>query len=285
MKKVFKVSLLAAAVVLTVACNEKTEAVTNNTEAVVENTEAVVENADTFKTTQEKAAYAIGSSLSIQFNSMLEQQAEIGMPLDKDLVLKGIADRLNGSALLTEDEIKEVLSSYGQEVQAAAEKKMKEDAAKIAEEGKAYLEANAKKEGVTVTESGLQYSVVTKADGPKPTAADTVTVHYVGTLIDGTTFDSSVERGQPATFPLNQVIPGWTEGVQLMSVGEKYKFVIPAELAYGDQGAGTIPAGSTLLFDVELLDIKAPKAEVATDAPEAEAVTEVPAEQVEKVAK
>lgn len=267
MKKVFKVSLLAAAVVLTVACNEKTEAVTNNTEAVAETTEAVVNNADTFKTTQEKAAYAIGSSLSIQFNSMLEQQAEIGMPLDKDLVLKGIADRLNGSALLTEDEIKEVLSSYGQEVQAAAEKKMKDDAAKIAEEGKKYLEENAKKEGVTVTDSGLQYSVITKADGPKPTAADTVTVHYVGTLLDGTEFDSSVKRGQPATFPLNQVIPGWTEGLQLMSVGEKYKFVIPADLAYGDQGAGTIPAGSTLLFDVELLDIKAPAAETATEAP------------------
>jgi len=254
MKKVFKVSLLAAAVVLTVACNEKSQAVTDNTETVAD-------NAVTFKNNQEKAAYAIGSSFSGQFNSMLEQQAEIGMPLDKELVLKGITDTLNGSGQLTEDEIKETLTTYGQEVQAAAEKKMQEDAVKVAEEGKKYLAENAKKEGVTVTDSGLQYSVVTKADGPKPTATDTVTVHYVGTLIDGTEFDSSVKRGQPATFPLNQVIPGWTEGLQLMSVGEKYKFVIPADLAYGDQGAGTIPAGSTLLFDVELLSIKAPEAD------------------------
>ena len=104
----------------------------------------------------------------------------------------------------------------------------------------------------------MQYSVITKASGAKPKATDTVTVHYVGTLTDGTVFDSSVERGSPATFPLDRVIPGWTEGVQLMSVGEKYKFVIPADLAYGDQGAGEkIPAGATLIFEVELLEIAA----------------------------
>jgi FKBP-type peptidyl-prolyl cis-trans isomerase FkpA len=243
MKNVFKVSLLAAAVVLTVGCNEKSEAVT----------ETKIE----FQNNQEKAAYAIGSSFSGQFNTMLEKQIEIGMPLDKELVLQGITDTLHGNGQLTEDEIKETLTAYGEEVQVVAEKKMKEDAAKAAEESQTFLAENAKKEGVTVTESGLQYSVVTKAEGPKPTATDTVTVHYVGTLLDGTEFDSSVKRGQPATFPLNQVIPGWTEGVQLMSVGEKYKFVIPADLAYGDQGAGTIPAGATLLFDVELLSIKA----------------------------
>ena len=247
MKNVFKVSLLAAAVVLTVGCNEKKEEVTATK----------VE----FQNTQEKAAYAIGSSFSGQFNAMLEKQIEIGMPLDKELVLKGIVDTLHGEGQLSADEIKETLTTYGAEVQAAAEKQMKEAAAKTEEESKAFLADNAKAEGVTVTDSGLQYSVITKAEGPKPTATDTVTVHYVGTLIDGTEFDSSVKRGQPATFPLNQVIPGWTEGLQLMSVGEKYKFVIPADLAYGDQGAGTIPAGATLLFDVELLAIKAPETE------------------------
>lgn len=246
MKNVFKVSLLAAAVVLTAACNEKSEAVASTK----------VE----FKDNQEKAAYAIGSSFSGQFNAMLEKQAEIGMPLNKELVLKGITDTLDGNSQLTEEEIKEVLTAYGEEVQVAADAKMKADAEKIAEEGKTFLAENAKKEGVTVTDSGLQYSVVTKAEGPKPVATDTVTVHYVGTLIDGTEFDSSVKRGQPATFPLNRVIPGWTEGLQLMSVGEKYKFVIPADIAYGDQAAGSIPAGSTLLFDVELLEIKAPEA-------------------------
>ena len=260
MKKVFKVSLLAAAVVLTAACNGKTEAETNAAEPVAD-------KAIEFKDVQEKAAYAIGSSFSGQFNVMLEKQAEIGMPLNKELVLKGITDTLNGSGQLTDEEIQSTLTAYGEQVQAAAEKQLKEEAAKVAEEGKKFLEENAKKEGVTVTDTGLQYSVITKADGPKPTAEDTVTVHYVGTLIDGTEFDSSVKRGQPATFPLNQVIPGWTEGLQLMSVGEKYKFVIPADLAYGDQGAGTIPAGSTLLFDVELLSIKAPEADTPAEMP------------------
>ena len=243
MKNVFKVSLLAAAVVLTIGCNGESKA-------------AASTKVD-FKNNQEKAAYAIGSSFSGQFNAMLEKQVELGMPLDKDLVLQGITDTLAGKGQLTDDEIKETLTAYGTEVQAALEKQTKEKAAKVAEEGKTFLAENAKKEGVTVTKSGLQYSVITKAEGPKPTATDTVTVHYVGTLIDGTEFDSSIKRGQPATFPLNRVIPGWTEGLQLMSVGEKYKFVIPSDLAYGDQGAGTIPAGATLLFDVELLSIKA----------------------------
>ena len=124
------------------------------------------------------------------------------------------------------------------------------------EEGKKYLTENAIRKEVTVTESGLQYEVITEAEGAKPAATDTVSVHYTGTLLDGTVFDSSVERGQPATFPLNRVIPGWTEGVQLMSVGSKYRFVIPSELAYGERGAGqNIGPGATLIFEVELLEI------------------------------
>ncbi len=250
MKNVFKVSLLAAAVALTVGCNEKAEAVT---EAAATETAAA-----TFATNQEKVAYAVGQSFSEQFNTMLDKQTEIGMPLDKEMVLKGITDTLRGTAKLSDEEMMTTLKAYGEEVKAVAEKKMLEDAAKAAEEEKAFLEANAKVEGVMVTDSGLQYSVITKAEGEgqKPKAEDTVTVHYVGTLVDGTEFDSSIKRGQPATFPLNRVIPGWTEGLQLMSVGDKFKFVIPADLAYGDQGAGSIPANSTLIFDVELLDIE-----------------------------
>jgi FKBP-type peptidyl-prolyl cis-trans isomerase len=131
----------------------------------------------------------------------------------------------------------------------------KGDAAKA--KGEAYLAENAKKEGVQITESGLQYTVITPADGAKPTETDQVTVHYRGTLIDGTEFDSSYTRGEPATFGLNQVIPGWTEGLQLMTVGSKYQFVIPQNLGYGDRGAGgAIGPFETLIFDVELIEIK-----------------------------
>ncbi len=122
--------------------------------------------------------------------------------------------------------------------------------------GKAFLAENGKKEGITTTASGLQYEVIKAAEGPKPKATDEVTVHYHGTLIDGKVFDSSVERGEPATFPLNGVIPGWTEGVQLMPTGSKYRFFIPYDLAYGERGAGAdIKPYSTLVFEVELLKI------------------------------
>lgn len=258
MKNVFKVSLLAAAVALTVGCNEKAK------ESPAQ--EASVEKADvaTFKDDHEKAAYAIGSSLSRYIATTLEKQAELGMELDKEVIIQGISDTLRDKSKLSEDEIMTTLQAYDAEVQEVAQKKQAEldkksavnDKARIEKE-KTFLAENAKAEGVTVTESGLQYSVITKADGPKPKADDTVKVHYVGTLVDGTEFDSSVARGEPATFPLNRVIPGWTEGVQLMSVGEKYKFVVPAKLGYGEQGAGSIPANATLIFEVELLDIPA----------------------------
>jgi hypothetical protein len=121
---------------------------------------------------------------------------------------------------------------------------------------RAFLAENGKKAGVTTTASGLQYEVLKQGTGAKPAATDTVKVHYEGKLLDGTVFDSSVQRGEPVSFPLNRVIPGWTEGVQLMTVGSKYKFVIPSELAYGDQGAGPIPPHSVLQFEVELLSIE-----------------------------
>jgi FKBP-type peptidyl-prolyl cis-trans isomerase len=126
----------------------------------------------------------------------------------------------------------------------------------IKEEGEAFLLKNATKEGVITTESGLQYEVIKMGKGKKPAATDRVKVHYHGTLIDGTVFDSSVERGEPITFGLNQVIAGWTEGVQLMPIGSKFRFYIPQKLGYGAQNAGTIPPYSTLIFEVELLDIE-----------------------------
>ena len=122
--------------------------------------------------------------------------------------------------------------------------------------GKKFLEENKLKEGVITTESGLQYEVIKMGKGAKPTATDKVKVHYHGTLTDGTVFDSSVDRGEPITFALNQVIPGWTEGVQLMPVGSKFRFYIPQELGYGARQAGSIPPYSTLIFEVELLGIE-----------------------------
>ncbi|MEI6897419.1 MAG: FKBP-type peptidyl-prolyl cis-trans isomerase [Psychromonas sp.] len=244
MKNVFKISLLAATVAFTVGCNEVKEEKTTVS----------------FDDPQDKAAYAIGASFASYVNTTLEQQAELNMSLDKEIILKGITDQLRDESQMTEEQMIETLQAYDAEIKVATEKHQIELAKKTAADAQAFLDENAKKEGVTVTESGLQYSVITKTEGDKPTAEDTVSVHYVGTLIDGTEFDSSVKRDQPATFPLSRVIAGWTEGVQLMSVGEKYKFVIPAELAYGEQGAGSIPAGATLIFEVELLEIEAPTA-------------------------
>lgn len=260
MKNVFKVSLLAAAVAFTVGCEDKQEPVAPAQEKVAE--EAAFES-DAYK-----AAYAIGASFSAQIKAGVEKQAEFGLEtLDTEAIIAGVTDTLHGNSKLTDEEMVETVKAYGEEVQAAAAQKMKEEAVKTAEQAKQFLAENAKAEGVTVTDSGLQYSVITAAEGPKPKAEDMVTVHYVGTLLDGTEFDSSISRGEPAKFPLNRVIPGWTEGVQLMSVGEKYKFVIPAELAYGAQGAGSIPPGATLIFEVELLDIEATEAAEAAVSP------------------
>ena len=151
-----------------------------------------------------------------------------------------------------------------QEVQEKAIAKQEEEQKKLSEDnlakGKAFLEENKAKEGVVTTESGLQYKVITEGKGAKPKATDTVTVHYTGKLIDGTEFDSSAKHGQPATFPLDGVIPGWTEALQLMPQGSKWEIVIPSDLAYGAGGQGPIPPASTLVFEVELLEIAAPEA-------------------------
>ena len=148
------------------------------------------------------------------------------------------------------------LEEAGNAINARMEKMFAEQTAANRKRGEDYLKSNAEMEGVTVTDSGLQYSVLTQGDGAKPSAGDKVTVHYRGTLIDGTEFDSSYSRGEPTSFKLDQVIPGWTEGVQLMNVGSKYRFVIPAELAYGERGAGgAIGPFETLIFEVELLEV------------------------------
>ena len=159
--------------------------------------------------------------------------------------------------LMTEEQAKQVGETFGQKMQAKQIADMMAKAKKNAEAGAAFLAENAKKPGVKTTESGLQYKVVTAGDGPRPSAEDTVKVHYKGTLLDGTSFDDSYERGEPVTFPLSQVVPGWQEGIALMPVGSKYTLWIPSKLGYGERGTpgGPIGPNATLVFEVELLDI------------------------------
>ena len=202
---------------------------------------------DTFNTVETQASYGIG----FQMGQQLQSNPFEGLAIDA--VVAGLKDAFGGQApQVDNDPLRDAFGEIHKRMQAE-----KEEASKaVIEEGAKFLEENAKRDGITVTESGLQYEVVAKGDGEKPVPASTVRVHYHGTLIDGTTFDSSYERGQPAEFPVGGVIKGWTEALQLMEVGAKYRLYVPHELAYGEQGAGAaIAPYSTLIFDVELLDI------------------------------
>jgi len=197
-----------------------------------------------------KLSYAIGMDIGMSLKSLKTD-------LDRAALEAAINDRLDGSKLKLSKEdagkAKQAFFKKQAESRAAAQKAAGE---KNKTDGAAFLAENAKKKGVTTTKSGLQYEVLKQGDGAKPKATDKVTVNYRGTLIDGTEFDSSYKRGKPVTFPLNGVIKGWTEGVQLMSVGSKYKFVLPSDLAYGPRGAGPkIGPNSVLVFEVELISI------------------------------
>jgi FKBP-type peptidyl-prolyl cis-trans isomerase len=203
-----------------------------------------------------KAAYSLGYI----FTENVKRQ--FGDEVDVEAFVRGVRDQFSGATAAVDDqEAERVLNALVEQRQAAA---MAESSANL-DAGLKYLEENAKREGVVTLDSGLQYEVLEPGEGAKPAAEDTVTTHYEGRLIDGTVFDSSYQRGEPATFPLNRVIPGWTEGLQLMSPGAKYRLYVPAVLAYGDRATGTIPPNSTLVFDVELIKVEpADAGEVAT---------------------
>ncbi len=180
-----------------------------------------------------------------------------GLTLDPALVARGMKDAMTGSkTALTEDEARAALTQLRGDVQQKMEAKNKEESATNRKEGETFLASNKAKEGVQTLPDGLEYKILKAGDGPKPTASDSVTCNYRGTLLNGKEFDSSYKRGQPATFPLGGVIKGWTEALQLMPVGSKWELYIPADLAYGDHPPGAdIPPGSTLIFEVELLSI------------------------------
>ncbi|MEM7145128.1 MAG: FKBP-type peptidyl-prolyl cis-trans isomerase [Verrucomicrobiota bacterium] len=204
-------------------------------------------------TDEEKTSYSLGLQIGASFK-------RDGIELKDDQFLAGVVDSYEGKdPQISSEEMMRVMQALQQQMQAKAMEAQAAAAAagpENAAAGAAFLDENAKKDGVTTTESGLQYEVIEAGDGAKPTAADTVKVHYHGTLIDGTVFDSSVERGEPTTFPLGGVIPGWTEGLQLMPVGSKYRLYVPSDLAYGERSPSPkIGPNSTLIFDVELLEI------------------------------
>lgn len=201
------------------------------------------------KTEMDKVSYAIGTQLAQNFKRQ-------GVEIKIESFIRGLKDVMAGKKLeLTEQEIQQTMMSFSQRMRAQQQEKQKAEAAKGLAAGKAFLEANAKKEGVTVLPSGLQYKVIKKGTGKTPTVEDKVKTHYRGTLIDGTEFDSSYARNKPAEFATKGVIKGWTEALQLMKEGGKWQLFIPPELAYGERGNRGIPGNSTLIFEIELLEI------------------------------
>lgn len=210
------------------------------------------EKTEVLKTETEKVSYIIGTQIARNFKT---QEIEV----DLDSMMMGLKDALEGNKLvMSQNEMKTVYSAWQQKMRAKMAAKKAKEAAENLAAGTAFLEANKAKEGVKVLPSGLQYKVITEGTGNTPTADDKVKTHYRGTLIDGTEFDSSYKRNRPAEFAVKGVIKGWTEALQLMKEGGKWELYIPADLAYGERGRPKIPANSTLIFEIELLEIVKP---------------------------
>jgi FKBP-type peptidyl-prolyl cis-trans isomerase FkpA len=240
--KFFKPTLVAVALLAVAGCQEgaKEEAKAPVLEAEVQ-----------------KQAYGLGASIGMYMQRNLEEHERLGLALEKDLIVRGFVDSINDKSVMEQEEITALLTKLDETMKAKQQEIAVQESESSLATGQKFLEDNAKKEGVMVTESGIQYVVLTEGEGDKPAATDTVKVHYKGTFLNGETFDSSYDRGEPAVFPLNRVIRGWTEGVQLMSVGSKFKFTIPSDLAYGPNGnPPRIPGNSVLEFEIELLEIQ-----------------------------
>ena len=197
------------------------------------------------KDLKDKASYSIGLNVGFNFKRQ-------NLDLNQDAFLAGMKDALsNRKPILSEQEVRETMMAFEKDIQ----QKQQQTAQKNQGDADKFLAENKTKEGVKTTASGLQYKVLKEGNGPQPKASDSVTVNYRGTLLDGTEFDSSYKRGQPATFPVGGVIKGWTEALQMMKVGSKYQLFIPPNLAYGEQARGSIPANALLTFEVELMNV------------------------------
>jgi FKBP-type peptidyl-prolyl cis-trans isomerase FklB len=221
---------------------------------VTAQTPQTAQGASPLKDQKDKVSYSLG----LNIGNNLKKQA---INVNPDLLVRGIKDAYsNTKPLLTEAEVEEVLTAFKKDMAAKQQQEIASMSEKNKKEGAAFLAANKTKEGVKTTASGLQYKVLKQGTGPKPKATDTVKTTYKGSLIDGSVFDSSDQHGGSATFPVNGVIKGWTEALQLMEVGSKWQIFVPAELAYGERGAGdVIGPNATLIFEVELLSIEPPK--------------------------
>ena len=223
-----------------------------------------------FSDEKSRVSYAIGMMLGHNW----QQQ---GLEIDPDVAAHAIKDvQAGGATLLSQSEMQETLTAFQQTFKAKQQKLQAEKAVKNKAEGAAFLAANKDKAGVITLPSGLQYTVLTEGTGAIPSANDTVTVNYRGTLLDGTEFDSSYKRGQPASFPVGGVIHGWTEALQLMKTGSKWKLFVPSELAYGESGRPGIPPNSVLIFEVELLSVQAPPPPAAPPQPLTSDIIKVP---------
>jgi FKBP-type peptidyl-prolyl cis-trans isomerase FklB len=219
-------------------------------------------------TQKDKASYAIGMNIGKGLKENLSKDA---VDIDSEILLRGMKDALAGNKpLLTDAETQATLTTLQNDVRKHQQEVHEAEAVKNSKAGQEFLEANKGKPGVVTLPSGLQYKVITEGNGPKPMASDVVVCNYKGTLVDGTEFDSSYKRGKPATFPVGQVIKGWTEALQLMPVGSKWELAIPPALGYGEKGAGPIGPNETLVFEVELMSIQ-PKTEARPAAPNPQA--------------
>ena len=233
MKRISVILVAAAASLAMVSCN-------NNDNAKVE-----------LKNFDDSLSYAIGMRLYDMYEG-----DNLNKETDSTIVLKAFTDKMNKKEVLTAEEEEATIMTFFTKKQEEQQREQAKQYESIKADGENFLAENAKRPEVKTTASGLQYEVITEGKGQKPTETDVVKVHYKGTLIDGTVFDSSVERGEPMEFPVGAVIPGWTEGLQLMDEGSKYILYIPYNLGYGENPVGDIPPGSTLVFDVELLEVK-----------------------------
>ncbi|HDG1698683.1 TPA: FKBP-type peptidyl-prolyl cis-trans isomerase [Kluyvera ascorbata] len=269
MKSLFKVTLLATtmAVALNAPLTFAADAAAKAAPAADAKAAPAAGSKAAFKNDDQKSAYALGASLGRYMENSLKEQEKLGIKLDKDQLIAGVQDAFADKSKLSDQEIEQTLQAFETRVKTSAQAKMEKDAADNEAKGKAFRDKFAKEKGVKTSKSGLLYKVEKEGTGGAPKDSDTVVVNYKGTLIDGKEFDNSYTRGEPLSFRLDGVIPGWTEGLKNIKKGGKIQLVIPPDLAYGKTGVPGIPANSTLVFDVELLDIKpAPKADAQPDA-------------------